>query len=266
MKLKMALLFLFFVQVAAAQTDEAIFDQIQKLPQNATKAETALGIAHYFLGKSYVAHSLEKTPEQLVLNLRQFDCYTFVENVLALTTTRQQSGSYQDYQELLRQLRYRAARINGYGSRLHYFLEWAQQAQANGLLRDVSQELGGVAIQKKINFMSAHQALYPAFGSAQAQIAEAEQKLSESRWFYIPKNQVAAVENKLQNGDIVAFTSAKTGLDFNHEGFVVIKNKRAYLLHASSEHKKVLLSSETLLQYLLRIKDHSGLVILRFVR
>ena len=263
MKIKTVLFCVFLGNAVAAQTNEAVFAQIQKLPVSPTKAETALQIAQHFLGSPYAAHTLEQTSENLVPNLTQFDCYTFVESIVALTLTRHQAGNYAVYQQFLRQLRYRSGRINGYGSRLHYFLEWAQQAQANGLLRDVSQELGGVAIQKKIDFMSAHQMHYSAFAEGQSQIVEAERKLSQSQWFYVPKIQVAAVVNQLQNGDIVAFTSAKTGLDFNHEGFVVIKNKRAHLLHASTDHQKVLISSETLLVYLQRIKSHSGLLILR---
>ena len=45
-------------------------------------AETVVQTARFFLGTPYVGATLEQEPEQLVVNLRAFDCTTFVENVL----------------------------------------------------------------------------------------------------------------------------------------------------------------------------------------
>ncbi|WP_428662777.1 N-acetylmuramoyl-L-alanine amidase-like domain-containing protein [Runella sp.] len=245
--------------------NESVFAEKMRLPQQATKAETALSIARSFLEKPYVSHTLEQTPEALVCNLQTFDCYTFVESVLALTLTRETSGTYKEYQDFLQKLRYRNGKINGYGSRLHYFLEWKQQAIAQGWLTDVSASLGGIKIQPSIQFMTSHRTLYPALHdeNAVSEIQQAEKQLSETPWYYIPKNKVAAIEPKLQNGDIIGITSGIAGLDFNHEGFVVRTGARAYLLHASSDLKKVTLSAEPLAEYLARVKKHSGIVVLR---
>lgn len=247
-----------------AQT-ESVFEEKMHLPQNTTKAETALHIAESFLGKPYVAHTLEKTPEALVCDLQTFDCYTFVESVLALTLTRKASGRYEEYQNFLLKLRYRHGKITGYGSRLHYFLEWKQQAVAEGWLVDVTESLGGLKIQPKIQFMTTHRASYPALKEDKtvAEIQNAEKQLSQTPWFSIPKNKVAAIESKLRDGDIIGITSTIAGLDFNHEGFVMKKGARAYLLHASSDLKKVTLSAEPLADYLAKIKKHGGVVVLR---
>ncbi len=44
-----------------------------------------LEIGKFFLGTPYVVGTLEtKRGEHLVVNLREFDCVTFVENVVAL--------------------------------------------------------------------------------------------------------------------------------------------------------------------------------------
>ncbi len=44
-----------------------------------------LEIGKFFLGAPYMAGTLEtKGAEHLVINLRKFDCVTFVENVVAL--------------------------------------------------------------------------------------------------------------------------------------------------------------------------------------
>ena len=95
------------------------------------------------------------------------------------------------------------------------------------------------------------------------EILKSEKKLSEDTWNYIPKSKVADVETHLQEGDIVGITSTIAGLDFNHEGFIVKKGNRAYLLHASSDAKKVIVSPEPLADYLQKIKKHSGIVVMR---
>ena len=55
--------------------------------------------ARKFLGVPYVAHTLEvNDKERLVINTRQLDCTTLVENVVALTLcVRNNKYSYQDY-------------------------------------------------------------------------------------------------------------------------------------------------------------------------
>lgn len=245
--------------------NQAIFSEKIKLEKGATKAETAIIIAKSFTGNPYVAHTLEQTPEKLVCNLAEFDCYTFVESVLAITLARHHLKSYLEFQTTLRQMRYREGRIEGYGSRLHYFLEWKQQGKTMGLYTDVTEQLGGTKTQLVINFMTTHRGLYPALEdeSAFQEILKSEKKLSENPWNYIPKSKVADVETHLQEGDIVGITSTIAGLDFNHEGFIVKKGNRAYLLHASSDAKKVIVSPEPLADYLQKIKKHSGIVVLR---
>ena len=264
--MKILFLALFGCVAAWGQTaDEQIFARQMKLPRGSTKAETALTLARGLVGKPYVPHTLEQTPENLVCNLRQYDCYTLVENVLALMLTRESLGNFSDYEQFVKKMRYRNGRINGYGSRLHYFLEWIEQAEKYGYLRDITSDLGGQPIQKNINFMTMHPGLYPALTTGQVQktITESEQRSSKKTWHFIGKNKVSGILSKLQNGDIVAFTSEKEGLDFNHEGFVIRKNGQVHLLHASSDRRQVVVSSETLLEYLLKIKHHSGIVVLR---
>ncbi|AEI50402.1 N-acetylmuramoyl-L-alanine amidase-like domain-containing protein [Runella slithyformis] len=261
----LALLFWSLWANPSVAQNESVFAEKMRLPSQSTAAATALSIAESFLGSPYVAHTLEQRPEVLVCNLQTFDCYTFVESVLALTLTYRASKTYAAYRDFLQKLRYRNGVPDGYGSRLHYFLEWKHQAVAKGWLTDLSASLGGVKIQPAIHFMTSHQNLYPALTDTQvvAEIYRAEKRLSETPWYFIPKNKVAALESQLQNGDIIGITSGIGGLDFNHEGFVVRRGTRAYLLHASSDLKKVTLSAEPLADYLAKIKKHSGIVVLR---
>ena len=77
---------------------------------------------------------------------------------------------------------------------------------------------------------------------------------------YIPKEQLKNYEMNFQNGDIIAITTHIQGLDVAHTGFAIVQNGRLYLLHASSEDKKVIVSNETLQDYLARRKNHSGVI------
>jgi cell wall-associated NlpC family hydrolase len=256
---------LFFSSFNSLAQPDLSFEQKMALPLGSTKAQTAQTMALTFVGQPYVPHTLEVTPEALVCNLTQFDCYTFVETVVALTWARHGNGQLADFQNHLQQNRYRNGQLNGYGSRIHYFLEWMQQAARNGVVKDITATLGGQQRTKTIDFMTKHRPLYAGLSDAAAvrQVAQAEAQLSKHTWYVIPKNQVARVESQLQDGDIVAMVSAVPGLDINHEGFVVKKGDRAYLLHASTEAKRVVVSSEPLADYLQRIKKHEGIVVLR---
>ena len=259
------LLSLFLGMWVVIDLNQTIFAEKIQVEKGPTKAVTSLAVAKSFVGTPYVAHTLERSPENLVCNLREFDCYTFVESVLAITHARHHQKSYMQFQNQLVQMRYRNGVIDGYGSRLHYFLEWKFQGEAKGLFDDVTEELGGTKIQPSINFMTSHRAAYAGLVEEKdfQTTQEVEAKLSSKSWHYLPKKEVEGIESKLQDGDIIGITSGIEGLDFNHEGFVVKRNGRAYLLHASLEAKKVIVATETLADYLQRVKKHSGIVVLR---
>ena len=88
------------------QRDMEAFDEKQKLVSAIHgKPAQALAIAKSFLGVPYVSGTLEQgSTEQLVVNLRQLDCWTFIENSLAIALSDQ--GDFQDYQTQLQKLRY----------------------------------------------------------------------------------------------------------------------------------------------------------------
>jgi hypothetical protein len=237
----------------AIDPNVAIFSQKMELPKGNTKAETAMIVAKSFLEKPYTAHTLEQSPEKLVCNLKEFDCFTFVESILAITASKHGRKVYSEYVNNLQQMRYRKGQINDYGSRLHYFLEWKLQNENRGLFVDVTAQLG------------THRSSYSGLQDEAVfeQVLKVETTLSQASWHKIPKEKVAAVEAQLQEGDIVGITSNIAGLDFNHEGFVVKKDNRAYLLHASSDAKKIVISADPLTTYLQKIKKHDGIVVLR---
>lgn len=243
--------------------------KILRTPAKDKLNKTMLNVAEQFLGKPYVPGTLEKTPEALVINLEEFDCFTLVEHVLALSLAKHSPEAGLDaYREYLQLLRYRNGVIDGYTSRMHYFIDWARQAVDNGILLDITEEVGEVQ-EKPISFMSENRKLYPALATddkALAEIVKTEKALNENAFYFVPKTKFSSVEDQIEEGDIIAFTSVVKGLDVNHEGFAIRKGGKLHLLHASLDEKKVIVSKETLLQYLERIRKHSGIMIFRPAR
>ncbi len=257
-----------FVQRGAgvSPADSLIFLEKQALLRPcSTVTHRALVLAHSFLGTPYVTGTLDiHDAEQLVLNLRQLDCWTLVENCTAMALTGPE-GTFADYCRHLRELRYWGGTINGYASRQHYFTGWILQAEKNRILEDVTQAMGGVLFQKKIGYISAHAARYPKLKTPALKkvIADVEARISRHPWHYIPKSKIAAMEQQIHEGDIVLLTSSKMGLDLAHEGFAVRQKGRIYLLHASSIGHKVLIASQPLATYVLGQKGMSGIMVAR---
>ena len=106
--------------------------------------DATLAAARYFVGRPYVASTLEREPERLVINLREWDCTTLVESAVALARTAQSpTPTFDVYLRELSRLRYRTAVITDYTDRLHYFTDWIYANARRGLVRDVTAEIGG---------------------------------------------------------------------------------------------------------------------------
>jgi hypothetical protein len=269
--MKINLLFLLLSISPLAFAQQIDDDQIQRLCSNLeseTQSERIIEIGTRFLNKPYIAGSLESPKEQLMCRLDGFDCYTFVESVLALSIiSENESPTKADFLNEMQSLRYRNGEITDYSSRIHYFFEWVKLAEDKGILTDMSPVLG-VASPKAINFMSTHRQYYPALktdNAALAKIASMEKAVSKYKFHEIKKADLPKVENQIKNGDIIAFASNIGGLDVNHEGIAYWKGDKLHFIHASSEEMKVVISDETLQAYINRIKKHSGLMVLRVI-
>ncbi len=232
-----------------------------------------LTIAKNWMGTPYEGGVLDRpTSERLVVNLRGLDCWTFVEGAVALAFTVEDTTATTPGFDLfcaeLRQLRYQNGRINGYGSRIHYFSGWVLQAQQRGLLRDITATLpGSMPYRKDVSYITKHLTSYPRAEADSTQRAlEAGQALINAQnWHYIPKNSIAAAEAQLQEGDIVMFTSTDPHLDVEHQGFAIRQNGRMHLLHASSVGRnQVLISAQPISGYIARIPRMSGIMVARF--
>ena len=230
-----------------------------------TFADLVAGIALCFLGASYKEATLEAPgPEKLIVNLRKFDCFTFVESMLALArwfTSGKKSP--REYMRQLKFIRYRKGVIAGYSSRLHYFTDWLHDNEKKKTIKNITKSLGGRPRRGKINFMTTNCSLYPALKEKNnyQKMLMAERNLSRRNFTIIDENKVSANIKSIQTGDIVAFVSAKEGLDVTHVGFALWQGKKLYLLHASSKERAVVISTKTLAAYLKANKGFTGVII-----
>ena len=225
-------------------------------------------VGAYFLETPYVAHTLEaEGDERLVINLRELDCTTFAENVLALTRTiKSGRPDYDRFVQELVNVRYRNSKIKGYTSRLHYTTDWIYENQQKGLVQDVTREIADIPYRKTINFMSTHPGSYSQLKASTQLVEEMisiENNINSRQYHYIPEESLSRYEVSLKDGDIVGLTTGIDGLDVSHMGIIVRRNDRAHLLHASLTAKKVVLSEETLEEYLKNSKSVTGIIVAR---
>jgi hypothetical protein len=254
--------------------DRKICDSLLQTARHRNEAaksvnELMLEVGKYFLGTPYAAHTLEREgPEELVINLRQMDCFTLAENVVALARLIKSGKSdFDDYADALADIRYRQGRLEGYPSRLHYFSDWIFDNQRKSIVQNISRRLGGQTYLKKIDFMTKYADRYPALQdrSVCRQMAAVERRMRRRVLYYIPKQSVQNMESRIADGDLIAVTAAAEGLDVTHAGLAVHLKKKVHLLHASSAARKVVISRETLDRYLAGNKSRTGIMVARAV-
>lgn len=225
-------------------------------------------VGKLLLETPYVANTLEVGgPEKMVINLRELDCTTFAENCLALARTIQkQHPCFDNFVDELALIRYRDGFRNEYPSRLHYFSDWIFNNDKKGLIKSISKETGSTVFENKVNFMTTHPESYPALKNNPGfikEIALQESEISNREAWYIPKNKLPDFEQHLQDGDILGITTNIPGMDILHVVIAIRIDGRIHLMHASQSHKKVLISDETLEQYLNSRNSTTGIMVAR---
>ena len=262
-------------QGIAAQTTYQLSDSVKicQLLRQANRETTVLWLARQFMNIPYVAHTLEvNDDERLVVNTRQLDCTTLIETVTALKLCAQQGKrTFVDYLAALRLLRYRQGRMAGYPSRLHYFTDWIRDKAKMLLVTDIQQPNPPFSAVQTVNvdYMSTHPTAYKALKANPALVPEiraSEQSLTGLKVSYIPKRSLrnnALLRKVIKDGDILAITCNKKGLDIAHLGFAVWRSNGLHLLNASMLHKKVVEEPMTLYQYMQKHKTFTGIRVVR---
>jgi hypothetical protein len=251
--------------------DEKIFLEKIKLAQNKGLINKPLGkiipvIGKSFKGTPYVADTLDSSGrEALITNLHGLDCWTFFENTIVISRlVRKGKKSFQDYKKELEFIRYRGGLRTDYISRLHYFIDWIFDNSEKGVVKDINMELGGVKLNKKIDFMTTHRTSYPPLSSDKAfnELKIVEENINSREHYYVPTELLPDIETKLVPGDIIGLMTTIEGLDVSHTGLIYKIDGLSHILDASSSIGYVDVSSETLYDYLSK-SGKSGIIIAR---
>lgn len=225
-------------------------------------------------GTPYVGFTLEIDDhiESASVNFEGLDCWTFFEAALGLARMfgrRQTSYSPSDLLREIEWTRYRGGRCRGnYLDRIHYLEEWFRDNDARGNVRDITRSLATTTplTGRKIDEMTVLWKSYrylknnPALRSGMAQI---EAELQRHPFRYIPKNRVAAIESKLQSGDIIGIVTHKPHVYCSHVGLALrTQDGVMRLMHASVNQKRVIID-QSISDYLASFKSHAGIIVAR---
>ncbi|MEK6649607.1 MAG: N-acetylmuramoyl-L-alanine amidase-like domain-containing protein [Bacteroidota bacterium] len=230
--------------------------------------DAVVEIGKTFLGTPYLASALEVPGEErLVVNMRGLDCVSFYENALTLARCiKLGTMTFEDYKSQLQWIRYRDAKINGYPSRLHYTSDYFYDNARRGTWKEMSRDLGGEVFVNTVSYMSNHPDSYRQIKDDPKLvpvIAEQEKAINVRTRYYIPKEKVKEIENRLQNGDILGTTTNFPGLDTSHTGIVIKEDGVTKFMHAPLAGKQVLISEKPLHAYLAANKGQTGIMVVR---
>lgn len=187
-------------------------------------------------------------------SMRYLDCMTYVEHVLAISSSRK--PEYQ--KEFLCHLVNIMFNANGEPLqnhlRNHFTSHWADINEKKGYLINVARNHPHAVCRKLfLNRVGTNRTFYV---EDSFMIAANPQ----SQW-YFPLETVMAKKTGLQSGDIVALVTDKEGLDVTHMGFFIKKAGKDWLRHASIKLNRIV--DQEFYQYLREHKTVKGLMVMR---
>ncbi|CAI0737909.1 DUF1460 domain-containing protein [Serratia entomophila] len=204
-------------------------------------------ISRQFLGTPYVANRLigsQHQPEQLVIDFRGLDCFTFIDYVEALRTAHTQS----EFVRNLINIRY----VNGevsFPQRKHFFTDWAQRPRV--VAKDITAQISprAVTLEKNLNLKADGGNYLPGLKPLRRSIT------------YIPSDNVDdKVLSQLRTGDYIGIYTNLAGLDVTHTGIFVMTDRGPMLRNASSRKENMQVVDSPFMDYVLATP---GILVLR---
>ncbi len=259
-------------QVLYTQQNVQDFNSIIHEAQKADLSGLAVNKVVLFAGKQfvntpYVGGTLDKqATENLVVDLSGLDCVTYLESVVAFSRTiKKGKTQFEDFCHELTYIRYRDGVMNGYESRLHYFSEWIHNNEQKGILENITANIGGKPFVKNIHMMTTNSINYPHLNNhiSLNSIKQAEEALSSIQQWYLPKEDLLQAAHNINDGDLIAITTAIDGLDVAHVGIAVHVNEQLHLMHASTRNEKVEISEVSLFELLHNKPTYTGIMVAR---
>ena len=239
-----------------AQSFKGIPIKLKLAVEKSISLKTPILIGQFFIGAPYLANRLSKSnPEKVYFSFTDFDCVTYVENVLALYNSK---GNHIQFSENLIKIRYNDS--ISYENRNHYLTSGLEKLVKLNILTPINNPFNSKSVFKSIDYLSEH---VNNKHIDRSKLIKTENSISSRPIYYFDSMNDSDTKNLIQNGDVIAFLSSRNDLDFKHVGFVYINNKKKYILHASQEKKVVCISDVTIDQYLSKNKKIKGFQIYR---
>ncbi|OKB67785.1 hypothetical protein BHU62_04910 [Serratia marcescens] len=207
-------------------------------------------ISHEFLGTPYLANRLigsQSTPEQLVIDFRGLDCFTYIDYVEALSTARSEA----EFTQRLIDIRYVDGKI-AFPQRKHFFTDWA--LRPHKVAEDITAQLSphAVSLVKNLNQKADGSRYLPGLPNVQRSVT------------YIPSDSVdERVLAQLHTGDYIGIYTNLDGLDVTHTGIFVMTENGPVLRNASSRKANMRVVDSPFMDYVMATP---GIVVLRSLR
>ena len=259
MRLYFLIVILFVSYSFHGQVYQEISKDLKNQIEKAHAKKDLVELGKYFIGRPYSHMALSKdNPEEVYYSLKDFDCVTFIENMLALYES---NGLDSVYKKHLIELRYAKSNDIRYETRLHYLSSALEKWQQMGIISQIHSKNESV-LKKDIHYLSAYLA-GKHFKIDLNQIKSTERAISGKPMNFIDRKHIAQFLPMLKSGDIVAFISKRNDLDFKHVGFIRVQHGKAFLLHASQEKKVICISDQDVATYVLNHPQMIGIQVYR---
>ncbi|WP_084521023.1 DUF1460 domain-containing protein [Nocardia uniformis] len=193
-----------------------------------SKGELIELLSSRFLGTPYGANMLigsATQPEELVIDFRRVDCFTYLDYVEALS----RSSDRDQFVANLIETRYAGGRVD-FANRKHFFTDWSHTARTAATDITAAVSPSAVTVPKRLNAKADGGQYLPGIPVVDRDIT------------YIPGAAVDAnVIGQLRTGDYIGAYSDQAGLDVTHVGIFVATPEGPVFRNASSlaAHNKV---------------------------
>ncbi|WP_044000050.1 N-acetylmuramoyl-L-alanine amidase-like domain-containing protein, partial [Microcystis aeruginosa] len=128
----------------------------------------------------------------------------------------------------------------------------------------ISQKLGGITLNKKLNFMSKNRPLYPQLKTQSNYdcLQQVERQLESLSLTHIPTAKIKDIYPQLQAGDIIGVVTNIAGLDTTHTGLVYrFADGKIGLIHASPAGQVTI--AKYLEKYITKVDKAIGIFVVR---
>ncbi|MGK8520240.1 DUF1460 domain-containing protein [Nocardia asteroides] len=216
-------------------------------PASATKAELIELLSRPFLGTPYGANMLVGSatePEQLVIDFRRVDCFTYLDYVEAMS----RSTDRDQFTANLIETRYAGGRVD-FRQRKHFFSDWAHTTGVAATDITATLSAAAVSVTKHLNAKADGGNYLPGLPVVDRTVT------------YVPSAAVDQdVVSKLRTGDYIGAYADRAGLDVTHVGIFVMTAEGPVFRNASSLAGNDKVVDSPFLEY---VRSTPGIVVLR---